>query len=105
MAQYVGGQSGYQYMSWSWGRSFGFPLVVCWWAFKGLWSQFNGNGRKKALYRFWGAFLASANIPLGGGYSLSLESVRLGYREWGKDFWDWFVPFFTVSKKGGEVFS
>jgi len=89
MSQYVGQQVGYQYMSWSWGRTFGFPLVTCWRAFKGLWSQFNGNGRKEALYRFWGAFLAGASIPLGGSYSLSLEAVRSGYREWGRDFWDW----------------
>ncbi len=90
MAQYVSGQAGYQYMSWSWGRTFGFPLVACWRAFKELWYQFNGNRRLRGLYLLWGAFLARGNIPLGGGYGLSMAMVRSGYKGYGRDYFkDW----------------
>lgn len=87
MSQYVGGQSGYEYMSWSWGRTFGFPLVACWRAFKGIWAKHNGNGRRRALYAFWGAFLSGSAVPLWSGRYTSLEVVRLGYQEYRSDFW------------------
>lgn len=87
MSQYVSGQAGYEYMSWSWGRTFGFPLVACWRAFKGIWSKYNGNGRKKALYALWGVFLSGSAVPLWSGRYTSLEVVRLGYQEYRSDFW------------------
>lgn len=87
MSQYVGKQSAYQYMSWSWKRTFGVPLVGCWRAFKGLWSRRNGNRSRKGLYALWGAFLAGELIPLGNGWYTRLEVVRLGYQEYGSALW------------------
>ncbi|MBA7703043.1 hypothetical protein ES703_111825 [subsurface metagenome] len=87
MSQYVGSQSGYEYMSWSWGRTFGFPLVACWRAFKGVWSKHNGNGHRRALYAFWGAFLSGQAMPLWVGRYTSLELVRLGYQEYHSALW------------------
>ena len=87
MSQYVSGQAGYEYMSWSWGRIFGFPLVACWRVFKS-WSKHNGNGHRRALYAFWGAFLSGSTIPLGGGRYTSLELVRLGYQEYRSALWE-----------------
>ncbi len=87
MSQYVSGQAGYEYMSWSWGRTFGFPLVACWRAFKSIWLKRNGNGHRQVLYAFWGAFLSGSAIPLGGGRYTSLEVVRLGYQEYQSALW------------------
>ena len=87
MSQYVGEQSGYEYMSWSWGRTFGFPLVACWRAFKKLWSRSNGNGRREALYRFWGSFLSGGGLVFSGKF-LDMATVREAYGKWGSMLWE-----------------
>lgn len=86
ISHYVGGQAGYEYMSWSWGRTFGFPLVSCWNAYKRLWERVNG-GRKRlgARHKWWSRFLGGAYLA---PYSINMEVVRDGYREWGKELWD-----------------
>jgi len=81
IAQYVGEQSGYEYMSYSWKRSFGFPLVSCWRKFKELTRSFDD------LVREWSRFLAGEVVWSDyGGFTMG--SIRLGYQAYGSEFWD-----------------
>lgn len=86
IGQYVSEQSGYEYMSYSWKRSFGFPLVACWRKFKELARSFD------ELVREWSTFLSGGVVWCGfGGFTMG--AIRLGYREYGREFWDmlhWF---------------
>ena len=85
MAQYVGGQGAYVRMSWSWQRTFGFPLVACWqWLKRGL-----GVGVPKAwLLHWWGVFLSGGHIlGLRSPPALSLAMVRTWYRRVGVGVW------------------
>lgn len=80
IGQYVGGQSGYEYMSYSWKRSFGFPVASCWRKFKELFQSFN-----ELVYE-WSRFLSGDLIFCGyGGFTMG--SIRQGYKDYGRDFW------------------
>lgn len=81
IAQYVGEQAGYEYMSYSWRRTFGFPLVSCWRKFKELTRSYN------RLIKEWASFLAGDLVWCEyGGFTMG--SIRLGYNTYGADFWD-----------------
>jgi len=81
IAQYVGEQAGYEYMSYSWKRSFGFPVVSCWRKFKELMRSFD------ELVSGWSKFLAGEVVWCGyGGFTMG--GIRLGYQAYGADFWD-----------------
>lgn len=86
IGQYVGEQSGYEYMSYSWKRSFGFPVVACWRKFKELFASMY------EVKREWSRFLGRHLVWCGfGGFCMG--SVRLGYQGYGREFWDmlhWF---------------
>lgn len=78
MAQYVGEQSGYEYMSWSWGRIFGFPLAACW-----SWLKRSVRNRSRLLV-WWARFLSGGliiGVP-GAGQAVSMGIIRQRYREW-----------------------
>jgi len=80
IAQYLGEQSGYEYMSYSWRRSFGFPLVGCWRKFKELFLSF------EVLIREWSRFLAGELVWCDyGGFTMG--SIRLAYSSCGREFW------------------
>ena len=80
IAQYLGEQSGYEYMRNSWKRAFGFPLVSCWRKFKELKRSYG------ELIRSWSRFLAGEVVWCDyGGFSLG--SIRLGYQSYGREFW------------------
>lgn len=80
IAQYVSGQSGYEYMSYSWKRAFGFPLVRCWRKFKELIGSFD------ELVAEWSRFLAGKVVWCDyGGFTLG--AIRLGYSTYGSEFW------------------
>jgi hypothetical protein len=80
ISQYVGGQSFYEYMSYSWVRTFGFPLVSCWRRFKALLLCFSDVRREWS--RFLGGHVVRCEY---GGFCMG--SIRLGYKEYGSDFW------------------
>lgn len=82
VTQYCAEQEGFEYMSWSWGRTFGFPLVAMWRSFKAMWKEVNGSDRKKAMYLWWEAFLGGQPLPVGGGL-LRLEGVKCAYQRIG----------------------
>jgi len=80
ISQYCGEQAGYEYMSYSWRRSFGFPVVSCWRKFKELALSFD------ELVHEWSRFLAGEIVWCGyGGFTMG--SIRLGYQSYGRDFW------------------
>lgn len=80
IAQYLGEQSGYEYMSYSWKRAFGFPLVSCWRKFKELARSYG------ELVRNWSKFLSGEVVWCDyGGFNLG--SIRLGYQSYGREFW------------------
>lgn len=86
MAQYVGQQSGYQYMSWSWGRMFGFPLVACW-----RWLKRRAGCDRSVLLRWWARFLSGGflvGVP-GVGVAVDMGIIRQKYREWGSELWQY----------------
>jgi len=85
MTQYVGNQSGYEYMSWSWVRMFGFPLVACW-----RWLKRKANDKSQLLY-WWSRFL-SGGLVLGiprAGMAVDMGIIRVKYREFGSVLWEW----------------
>jgi hypothetical protein len=81
IAQYVSGQAGYEYMSYSWKRAFGFPLVACWLKMKSLARSYS------ELINTWSRFLAGEIVWCEyGGFTMG--SIRLGYSEYGREFWN-----------------
>jgi len=85
MSQYVSGQAGYEYMSWSWGRTFGFPLVACW-------KWLKGKARNKSrLLLWWHRFLSGGfivGVPR-AGVVIDMGIIRAAYKEWGSELWQY----------------
>jgi hypothetical protein len=83
ISQYFAGQSGYEYMSYSWKRTFGFPLVACWRRFKELRVSF------AELVRLWYTFLSGQTVWCEyGGFTMG--SFKLAYAELGPLFFESF---------------
>jgi hypothetical protein len=81
ISQYFAGQSGYEYMSYSWKRAFGFPLVSAWRKFKEMSLSFSD------LLRTWYSFLAGEVVWCGyGGFTMG--SLRVAYSEHGSEVWE-----------------
>jgi hypothetical protein len=81
ISQYVGNQSFYEYMSYSWKRAFGFPLVSCWRKFKKLSRSFN------ELVDNWSKFLSGEVVWCDyGGFTMG--AIRLAYQDYGREFWE-----------------
>lgn len=89
ISQYVTEQAGYQYMSWSWGRTFGFPIVACWDWIKRLCGDKKGN-----LMKWWNRLLSGGHIfglHIGNFiFILGMEDIRQLYREWGSKLWEFY---------------
>ena len=89
MAQYVGGQAGYEYMSWSWGRTFGFPLVACW-----KWLKQKARYNRSLLLHWWSIFLSGGFVPgikvwmLPSPVVIDMGLIRVKYREYGSMLWE-----------------
>lgn len=81
ITQYVGGHD-YRYMSWSWKRTFGVPLVKCWRWFK---RQFVVGGLDRII-RMWHKFLCGQILVSRNGW-FSLGLLRATYQELGD--WQW----------------
>ncbi len=80
MSQYCSNQSGYEHMSWSWGRIFGFPLVKCWRVIKYLRNLLNPDEDKIKLFEFWRGFLEGSRVNFNDDYNLSIDEVRQVYK-------------------------
>jgi hypothetical protein len=76
ISQYVSEQSGYEYMSYSWVRTFGFPLVRCWLAFK------RWRSSHYELIKRWSDFLSGKVLQTDYG-GFSIDMVRSSYRSLG----------------------
>ena len=89
MAQYVGGQAGYEYMSWSWGRTFGFPLVACW-----KWLKQKARYNRSLLLHWWSIFLSGGFVlgikvwMLPSPVVIDMGLIRVKYREYGSMLWE-----------------
>lgn len=76
--QEKGGVSCLAGMSWSWRRTFGFPLVRMWSAFKDTYS----GALKVGLYEKWGQFLGGMSVRLNSGaVDLALARKDRGWEE------------------------
>jgi hypothetical protein len=85
VAQYVAEQKGYLRMSWSWGRTFGFPMVGCWEVLKRWW---RGSVDSLGVVRLWERFLSGLAVPfMPGGLPWDMAGVRLLYRRWRGEVW------------------
>lgn len=84
MSQYVSGQAGYEYMSWSWGRTFGFPMVACW-----RWLKRKAGYHRSNLLLWWRIFLSGGDI-LGVKRVgvVNMAMIKVAYREYGAMLWD-----------------
>jgi hypothetical protein len=92
VSQYCSGQAGFKYMSYSWRKSFGFPLVSCWRAFKRSWAADNGYGRRSAMLAHWHRFLGGAALPFNGGLWLTMSWFKASYRAYGAGLWSVLSP-------------
>jgi len=82
ICQYVTDQSGYKNMSWSWKRTFGFPLVRCWQWFK--------RHIKEDLLQWWDRFMTGGvvyDFIKGYGVHVNLQVVRAAYSDYRSDLW------------------
>lgn len=88
ISQYCGEQSGYEYMSWSWHRSFGFPMVACWRWLKRM-ARYN---RPRLLY-WWHRLMAGEALVVyfrqsSSSSVLRLDGIRGLYQEFGSELWE-----------------
>lgn len=75
IAQYVSDQVGYRRMSWSWKRSFGFPLVKVWSWIKSIW---DGRRRKEMIW-CWHWLMSGKGWQI-GQYWVTIEWLRELYQ-------------------------
>jgi hypothetical protein len=86
VTQYCASQSGYERMSWSWRRTFDFPMVACWYWFKRL-----SHNRSRLLF-WWYRFLRGQDIVVflrtwSCGCTMNINTVRKLYSEYGCELW------------------
>ena len=88
VTHYCAEQNGYKYMSWSWRRSFGFPMVASWRWFKGM-----SRGDKPHLLKKWSQFMRGERVVVYFRQSYSsiimdMNILRKLYVEFGKELWN-----------------
>ncbi len=77
ISQYVAEQNGYVNMSYSWRKTFGFPLVSVWYSFKQYCKDKGYN-----LYKAWAELLAGGVFAVGENKFLSLDTIKGFYTRW-----------------------
>ena len=78
MSQYVADQSAYVNMSWSWWRTFGFPLRAVW----GIFARYYRACDYGSLIRSWEKVFAGWSIRAGPDSWVSLRSIGEHYLRW-----------------------
>lgn len=77
VSQYCADQAGFERMSWSWRRTFGFPLVSFWSWFKSMYRNFPF----RVCILMWNSFLAGHTVMFCSGYYTNLKVARRFYEK------------------------
>ena len=76
ISQYVSNQAGYVNMSWSWWRTFGFPLRAVWGIFSRRYQDY------RELISVWERVFAGWSVRAGPEGWISLRSIGEHYKRW-----------------------